>query len=79
MGPILHAIESIGAEQNSLHGKMPFEITGNPGLHAQWAEQEYRPTVVVDASLSSQYVSALMTEAGSFRPACIDSREHSVA
>ena len=60
MGPILHAIEAIGAEHNSLHGKMPFEITGNPELHARWAGQGYRPTVVVDASLSSQYVSALM-------------------
>ncbi len=47
MGPILHAIESIGAEHNSPHGKMPFEITGNPELHAQWAEQGYRPTVVI--------------------------------
>ena len=60
MGPILKAIESIGARHDSPHGNMPFEITGNPGLHARWAREGHRPTVVVDASLSSQYTSALM-------------------
>ncbi len=60
MGPILKAIESIGARHDSPHGNMPFEITGNPVLHARWAREGHRPTVVVDASLSSQYTSALM-------------------
>ncbi len=60
MGPILKAIESIGARHDSPHGNMPFDITGNPGLHAQWAREGHRPTVIVDASLSSQYTSALM-------------------
>ena len=60
IAPLLEAIARLGVGHKSVNDKMPLELDGNQSLHQKWADEGVRPLVSVDATTSSQYVSALL-------------------